>query len=72
MHNFNGMGWGMGFGWIFGLLIMIAVIWFIIRIAGNNSFLPRNKSALETLNDRYSRGEIDAVEYERIKKNILQ
>lgn len=72
MHNLNGMGWGMGYGWIIGLFILIAVIWFVSRMINPNQNTPvlPNKSALEILKERYARGEINKEEYEEIKKNM--
>ena len=73
MHGFNGMGWGMGFGWIFGLFALVAVVWFLIRMTRTSPDLPEysRKSALDFLNERYARGEIDKKEYEDKKESIL-
>ena len=66
------MGWGMGFGWIVGLIVLIVFILIIIR-----NFKPdkeksnlNTKSALDILNERYAKGEIDISEYEQMKGNI--
>ncbi len=76
----NGMsifgGWGMGFGWIFMLLFWILVILGIIAIikwlsnSSASSDRIRGKTALDIVNERYARGEIDQEEYETKKRNI--
>ncbi len=73
MHGINGMGWGMGFGWIISIVILVVLIWFFTKIisSGNNSLQNNKKSALDILNERYARGEIGKEEYEGIKKNLL-
>ncbi len=65
--------WGMGWGWILVFIILVAVIWIVVRISGQNrnSKLPESKSALDILKDRYARGEIDKGEFDK-RKNDLQ
>jgi len=74
MHGLYGMSWGMGmgFGWIIGLIILIIMLWLITRgvNSGNPSSPQQSKSALETLKERYARGEIDKDEYLEKKKMI--
>jgi putative membrane protein len=65
------MGWGMILGWINGLILFVAIIWFIIRLVKENPSIlkPRQKSPHDILNERYARGEIDIEEYqEKYKK----
>ncbi len=73
MHGINGMGWGMGFGWIISAVILVVLVWFFIRIisSGNNPLQNNKKPALDILNERYARGEIGKEEYEGIKKSLL-
>lgn len=75
MNGFSGMnmGWGMGFGWIIGCIILIAAIWFIVKTVNqnNSSKQPKEKSPLDILNEKYARGEINKQEYEGKKKDIL-
>ena len=73
MHGLNGMGWGMGTGWIFGLLVLAAIIWFITRVVNTNQGQPASphNSALAILDERYARGEISKEEYEDIKRNLV-
>ncbi|ALM75566.1 SHOCT domain-containing protein [Thermococcus barophilus] len=78
-------GWGwhdmMGFGYfgIFGALLMLlfwiaiiaGVVWFIKWLFEQSSGGSR-KSALEILDEKYARGEIDDEEYERRKRKLLE
>jgi len=68
-------GWGMGFGMVFMLLFWVLVIlgiaalirWMTTQSPNRNS---RDKSALEILQERYARGEIDREEYEQKKRDL--
>jgi len=73
MYGMNGMSWGMGFGWIIGIVLLILIIWAITRgFNFNNNPKPiERKTALEILKERYAAGEIDKEEFEKIKQNIL-
>jgi uncharacterized membrane protein len=66
MHGFNGMGWGMILGWINGLILFVAIIWFIIRLVKENPSILKApcESAHDILNERYAQGEIDKYEYQ--------
>ena len=72
MHGFGGMEFGMGWGWIIGLFLLVAIIWFIVRTSSRNqaSNQINNRSALEILKERYARGEIDKDEFEEKKRNL--
>jgi putative membrane protein len=70
MYGF-GNGWGMGFGWLIGLLIVGAIVWLIIRSINQNNVPSRHtKSALDILKERYAKGEIGKEEYEEKKKDL--
>ena len=72
MMDGYGHGWGMGWWWIIGLIVLIVVIWLVIKAvnqrgAGRTS----EKSSLDILKDRYARGEIDEEEFEKRKKDLM-
>jgi putative membrane protein len=72
MDGFGGHGWGMGWGWIIGLSILIAFIWIVVKtINRNNRPAPPEKSAVDILKDRYAKGEIDKEEFDRRKKDLM-
>lgn len=66
----------MGIGWIFMLLfwgLLIIGLFAIIRwlsTSARQSHRDAEKRALETLKDRYARGEIDREEYEQKRRDI--
>lgn len=67
-------GWG-GFGmafmiifWILFVALIITLIWFLVQKSSSDN--TSGESALDILNKRYSRGDIDEEEYHRIKKQI--
>jgi putative membrane protein len=72
MNGFEGHGWGMGWWWIIGLIIVIAVVWMVVKSMNTNSRanLPSGKSALDILKERYARGEITKEEFEEKKRAL--
>jgi len=74
--HMGGAGWGMGFGGIFMILfwavIIVAVVMLVKWLAGGSSRidLPREKSALDILKERYARGEIGKEEFEQKKRDL--
>lgn len=77
-----GYGWGwpsflwMGLGGLFWLLVAGLVIWAIVRWLSTRSTpdhqAPINgPSALEILEQRYARGEIDAVTFEQMRERLV-
>ncbi len=72
MHFFNGHGWGMGWGWIIGLVLLVVLILFIVKLANQSNRMPRSpeKSPLDILKERYARGEIDKEEFEQREKDL--
>ncbi len=66
------------FGWIIGL-ILVVVIFVILgkggifqKNTGTTESRNRNSSAMETLKDRYAKGEIDSEEFNKIKEDIKE
>ncbi len=72
MHGFY-YGWGMGYGWIFWLIILIFGIWLSI-ITINRNKQPGghagSKSPMDILKERYARGEIRKEEFDIMKKDL--
>ena len=67
----HGYGHMMGGGWIFGPIMMIlfvalivAVVVLIVRWLGGSGGGARPKAALDILEERFARGEIDKEEFE--------
>jgi len=71
--NYGNMGWGMGFGWIMGLLVVGFLFW-LIYTAVQNTSTRRNEnqidSAKEILRKRYAKGEIFKKEFEDMSKDL--
>ena len=69
MYEWHGFGGGMM--WIFWLLIIAALVFGVLLMTQRGSTFGRDdKSAIDMLNKRYARGEIDSDEYERINNDI--
>ncbi len=71
----------MGFGGIFGILLIGVIVWVVIQFMNknrsSNPFTSNRQeqsadkeNALEILKKRYARGEINQEEYERMKKSV--
>jgi len=71
MMNYGNMGWGMGFGWFAGLLILGLAFW-LIYSAAQNANNRRNEidSAGDILRKRFARGEISKEEFEEMKQEL--
>ena len=73
MNGMENFGWGFGFGWIFmvifwGLIIVgvFALIRWLATPAGDRG----GKTALDILEQRYARGELERKEYEQKRKDL--
>ena len=65
MHDYTGMGWGMGWIWIIGLIGIVIAIIIVSKAIKKNK-----KSALDILNERFAKGEINENEYVKAKKRL--
>lgn len=75
-------GWGMGFGFLFMILFWALVILGIVALVRwlmqesqarreqDGRALPRDKTPLEIVQERYARGEIDREEYEQKRRDL--
>ena len=72
MYAFHGLGCGMGFDWIVGIVLLTIVVWGIVKVVNSNNKLQgnNNKSALDILKDRFVKGDISKEEFEEMKKII--
>lgn len=63
---------GLGFGWLFWIILLGVIIWGILQFTNRNQQL--NEADLETsldiLKKRYAKGEISKEEFEEIEKKI--
>jgi putative membrane protein len=62
-------GFGMGFSWIFGLILIAVIVWAVFRLAGSGQSRDR-KDPIQILKERYARGEIEKDEFERMKREL--
>jgi len=64
------------YGWIIGLILIVVLIAALgrgrifQRNAGTTAMKKNNNSAMETLKERYAKGEIDKDEYEERKTEL--
>lgn len=61
------------FMWLFGLLVVAAVvvgIVFLVRSLSAGSVRPGRSRALEVLEERFARGEIDREEFEQRRRAL--
>ena len=73
-----GYGWGMGWGWIgmllFWIFLILAIVWLFRALdLGRDSAQDRHATrdrALETLRERFARGEIDREEFQSRKREL--
>ncbi len=72
----NGFGWGPGFGWMFMILfwglVIIGIVtiprWFVDERWRKSE--PLERTALDILDERYARGEIDRDEFEQKRRDL--
>ncbi len=71
MGSYGG-GWGMGFGMLGMVVLVIVGIVVLVRWTSGSGphSLPHSKSALDVLKERYARGEIDKQEFEEKKHDL--
>ncbi|MCG6870255.1 MAG: SHOCT domain-containing protein [Gammaproteobacteria bacterium] len=73
MHGEGGvMGLGGGFMWLFWILLIVLAVWAVRAMTSNtNQAGRRGGTALEILEERYARGEIDREEYEEKRRDLI-
>ncbi|MBI2130643.1 SHOCT domain-containing protein [Candidatus Woesearchaeota archaeon] len=68
LMNRGHMGFGMGLGFILMLVFWVAVIWLVFELFGKGH---EKTDSLETLKNRFARGEINKKQFEQMKKELL-
>lgn len=64
-------GFGGIFMWLFWIALIVVVVWLLKSvISGQANQAPRDRSALEILEQRYAKGEIDKEEFEQKKRDL--
>lgn len=67
-HMFGFGGW---FMWLFWILLIVAIVWVVkAATASDNNPTAKHKTALDILQERYAKGEIDREEFERKRKDL--
>jgi putative membrane protein len=76
MHGYwdGAFGYGMFFGPLVMILLVVAVVlaavW-MLRVLTGTRAAQKDDSALDTLKERFARGEIDRTEFEDRRKTLL-
>lgn len=71
MHLGNMAGWGMGFWWIGGLILLGFFVWLIVTALGRSANHPyHSESPIDILKKRYARGELSKEEFDRISSDL--
>ena len=72
-----GYGYGMmgGFGWLFMILFLVVIVGVLIGLfrylgSGYHMGPTQSRTALDILNERYARGEIDRDEYQQKRGDL--
>jgi len=68
----DGFGFGHGVGILFWILILVVVVFLVRALSGDSSSgrRGREKSAMDILEERYAKGEIDHEEFDRRKREL--
>lgn len=72
MHD--GWGWWMMFGWIWMAIIVALVVWAVAAVTTrrDDTRAGGEPTALEILERRYARGEIDHEEFEERRRRLAR
>ena len=74
MMGYGDVGWMGGVGWfwmgLFWVVVLGAVIWGVRALSGRRAG-SNDTGALETLRQRYARGDMNQAEYEQAKRTLV-
>ncbi len=64
---------GMGFGWMVWLIIIVVIVWVVFQFKSDNRghYYKSSESTLDIIKNRYAIGEISKEEFERMKKDLM-
>lgn len=76
------MGWGWGDGWghmfgggllmlLFWVAVIAVIVWLVVAMVRRGS-ASGGRSALDILEERYARGEIDRADYEARRQDLMR
>ena len=69
MFTGHGFGLGGGFMWLFWILLIVVIVWAVkAAVFRGRRGSGADRSPLETLQERFARGEIDEEEFQRKRK----
>ena len=70
----DGWGWWMLFGWVWMVFFWGLIIWAVVTIAnrlgGDRDGVKTGRSALDILEERYARGEINDTQFDEMRRRI--
>lgn len=76
MHWDYGWGVGFGLGWffmiLFWVLLVMGIVYLVKMIAGGTKREEKSETAIDILEKRYARGEINKEEFEKIKQDLIK
>lgn len=73
MYLGHGFGWGMGYAWPIGIIVLAVLIYILVKLLApaNGHYTHRHSSsALDILKRRYANGEISREEFDRVAKEL--
>lgn len=79
MGNDNGWGWWMVMGWVWMVVFWGLIIWAVYAVVTRLSHTsnrqdsphqPNQPTALEILEQRYARGELDTEQFEEMRRRL--
>ncbi len=69
MYEWHGFGGGVM--WIFWILLAVVILWAVKTAVGSGTnSAGKQKAALNTLKERYAKGEIEREEFEQKRKDL--
>lgn len=67
----GGWGFGMGLLWLLFVTLLVVGVVLVVRGSAGGASRPADRTALDILDERFARGEIDRDEYEE-RRRVLQ